>query len=66
MLDEGTYGLSVTVDATLEVAEKEVREALAGEGFGNITEIDVAATSRKSLAWTGPLQDSRGLQSSPR
>jgi uncharacterized protein (DUF302 family) len=43
------YGISRTVPLRYEEALARTREALAGEGFGVLTEIDVAATLRKKL-----------------
>ena len=43
------YGLAVTVPLTYERAVEAVRTALATEGFGVLTEIDVRATLRKKL-----------------
>jgi uncharacterized protein (DUF302 family) len=43
------YGMSRTVRLRYEEALARTREALAGEGFGVLTEIDVAATLRKKL-----------------
>ena len=43
------YGMSVTTDRSPEDAEATVREALAAEGFGILTEIDVAATLASKL-----------------
>ena len=44
----------VTVDATPEAAEEAVREALSDEGFGVITEIDIAATFKAKLDFDRP------------
>jgi len=38
------YGLKVTSSLTVEEAEERIRAALAEEGFGVLTEIDLAAT----------------------
>ncbi|HEY0995680.1 MAG TPA: DUF302 domain-containing protein [Gemmatimonadaceae bacterium] len=43
------YGISTTVDLPYEQAVERTREALANEGFGVLTEIDVRATLRKKL-----------------
>ena len=48
-MEQRRYGLAVTVDLTVEEAESKVREALAGQGFGILTEIDVAATMKTKL-----------------
>jgi uncharacterized protein (DUF302 family) len=43
------YGMSRTLPLRYEEALARTREALAGEGFGVLTEIDVADTLRKKL-----------------
>lgn len=43
------YGMSVTLDAPFDDAVARVREALAGQGFGVLTEIDVRATLHEKL-----------------
>lgn len=43
------YGLAVTVPMSYERAVEAVRAALATEGFGVLTEIDVRATFKKKL-----------------
>jgi len=43
------YGFNVTLDATMEAAEEKVREALAAEGFGVLTEIDVQKVMKAKL-----------------
>ena len=42
-------GIEITVELPLERAEVVVREALASQGFGILTEIDVAATFKAKL-----------------
>lgn len=44
-----TYGISVTLDRPFEAAIDAVRDALAAQGFGVLTEIDMAATLKKKL-----------------
>ena len=45
-----SYSLTMTLaNTTLEAADPLVREALRGEGFGVLTEIDVKATLKKKL-----------------
>jgi uncharacterized protein (DUF302 family) len=44
-----SYGMKRTVDMTPDQAEAALREALADEGFGVLTEIDVQATLKKKL-----------------
>jgi uncharacterized protein (DUF302 family) len=43
------YALRVHLDADLEAAEREVVAALKEEGFGVLTEIDMAATLKEKL-----------------
>jgi uncharacterized protein (DUF302 family) len=43
------YGFGATVDLPYEQAVERTREALASEGFGVLTEIDVRATLKKKL-----------------
>ena len=44
-----SYALARTVDLSFEEADARVREALQAEGFGVLTEIDVAATLKTKL-----------------
>ena len=43
------YGIGTTVNLPYETAVERTREALAKEGFGILTEIDVRATLKKKL-----------------
>lgn len=44
------YRMAITVDLPYERAVERAREALAKEGFGVLSEIDVKATLEKKLA----------------
>ena len=46
---EPRYGIKKTVDLPVEEADQKIRDALAEEGFGILTEIDVKATLKKKL-----------------
>lgn len=43
------HAITVTVTMPIETAENRVREALSTQGFGVLTEIDVAATLKAKL-----------------
>jgi uncharacterized protein (DUF302 family) len=43
------YGFNISVPGTLQQVEERVRAELQKEGFGVLTEIDVAATLKKKL-----------------
>jgi len=47
--DTMSYAIKVTTDLTCDEAEARVRQALADEGFGIITEIDMAATLKAKI-----------------
>jgi len=49
MSNELTYGFTQTFEGSPEDIEARVRAALQAEGFGVLTEIDVAATFKKKL-----------------
>ncbi len=44
-----SYGFKKTVDAPVEDVESRVREALQAEGFGVLTEIDIAVAFKEKL-----------------
>lgn len=43
------YGIKKTLPLSVEEADEKIREALAEEGFGILTEIDVKKTLKKKL-----------------
>ena len=44
-----SYGMSIKVEGTLEELKPRVIEALKGQGFGVLTEIDVQQTMKRKL-----------------
>ena len=50
------YGMQVRIEAPMEEALARIRAALADQGFGVLTEIDVAATLRTKLDVDVPAQ----------
>jgi uncharacterized protein (DUF302 family) len=48
------HSLDKLVDRPMDQVEPAMREALAGQGFGVLTEIDVAATLKAKLDIDGP------------
>lgn len=59
------YGMSVRIDATIEEALDRTRAALAEQGFGILTEIDVAATLKAKLDVDVPPQVILGACNAP-
>ncbi len=51
-----SYGITLTIDQPFEPALAAVRAALADEGFGILTEIDMAATMKAKLDVDMPAQ----------
>lgn len=49
MSSDSSYSMKKTLDLSPEAAEAKVREALMGEGFGILTEIDVKTTLKNKL-----------------
>ncbi len=50
------YGISVEIDADMTTARERVVTALAEQGFGVLTEIDIAATLKKKIGKDVPPQ----------
>jgi uncharacterized protein (DUF302 family) len=48
-MDTTTYGIGIDTPLDMEAAEAAITEALAAEGFGILTEIDVKATMKVKL-----------------
>lgn len=48
-METHNYGMTVRTDLTMEEAEAAIRAALADQGFGILTEIDVKATLKKKI-----------------
>jgi uncharacterized protein (DUF302 family) len=61
----GDFGISVSVDIPLEEAIDRMRAALAEQGFGILTEIDVAATLKAKLDVDVPPQVILGACNAP-
>ncbi len=59
------FGMTVRVDASLEEALQRTRAALAEQGFGILTEIDVAATLKAKLDVDVPPQVILGACNAP-
>ncbi len=59
------FGMSVRVDAPLDQALERTRTALADQGFGILTEIDVAATLKAKLDVDVPPQVILGACNAP-
>ena len=59
------FGMSVHVDAPLDEAVERTRAALADQGFGILTEIDVAATLKAKLDVDVPPQIILGACNAP-
>jgi uncharacterized protein (DUF302 family) len=59
------FGMSVCVDAPLDQALERTRAALADQGFGILTEIDVAATLKAKLDVDVPPQIILGACNAP-
>ncbi len=71
-MEHTRYGMVVTTSRSMVEAEEAITKSLASEGFGILTEIDVAATLReklgvertpyKILGACNPLLANRGLE----
>ncbi|MBK5248542.1 MAG: DUF302 domain-containing protein [Actinomycetales bacterium] len=60
-----SYGITVTTAQTFDATLVAVREALAEQGFGILTEIDMAATLKKKLDVDIPPQVILGVCNPP-
>ncbi len=49
MTNELTYGFKKTLEASVDEAERRVRDALKDEGFGVLTEIDIRGALKEKL-----------------
>jgi len=49
MSDTLSYGFRKTINATVDEADARVRDALKGEGFGVLTEIDIKGAFKEKL-----------------
>lgn len=48
-MEQTAFGMVITTSRSMDDAEQAIRESLASEGFGILTEIDVAATLKEKL-----------------
>lgn len=48
-MESHSYGMTITTDLGMEAAETAIRSALADQGFGILTEIDLAATLKAKI-----------------
>jgi uncharacterized protein (DUF302 family) len=53
-VSQASYAIARTVPMGFEEADRRIREALKAEGFGVLTEIDVAATLKEKLGLQFP------------
>jgi uncharacterized protein (DUF302 family) len=53
-METSGYEISITKDTDIATAEAEIRAALADQGFGILSEIDIAATLKAKLDVTVP------------
>ena len=53
-MEQTAYGMVVKTDRPIDEAEQAIKDSLAAEGFGILTEIDVAATLKQKLGVERP------------